>query len=417
MTLPIQTLPIVERWACHNCGMCCHGTTFHLSDEDLRKLREQNWENHPDFRGIKIVTRHGWLQKYYRLGKRPDGACIFLTEDNLCRIHRDFGEAAKPLTCRLFPFQLVPLEKFAYVTLRQYCPSAVADNGRPLAEHFQTIVKLAAEGHLTDKPITLPAIVPGLMRTWDDLLNVAAALDRLMLDDRYPVVRRLVHGLRFCDFLEQQHMNKLDGEQLKILVEALAISLATDKSADDFFNQPRWPDTGARLLFRQILFEYLRLHPDYHTKNTWTERWRVIRGATTFARGKGRLKFTEAYFPATTFEILDQPMGPIPIDVLSPLDRFFEKGTASRQYLLLGDTSWTLVDCFRAMAISHAVAMWLLRLTCGAKPPVMEDVFKVVRAIDRGQGYDGLISRRHKRRIASLNRLGELPRLLAWYSR
>jgi lysine-N-methylase len=60
--------------------------------------------------------------------------CIFLTEDNLCRIHRDLGESAKPLVCRLFPFQLVPLEDFAYVTLRQYCPSAAAERGRRLGE-------------------------------------------------------------------------------------------------------------------------------------------------------------------------------------------------------------------------------------------------------------------------------------------
>ncbi len=58
-------------------------------------------------------------------------------------------------------------------------------------------------------------------------------------------------------------------------------------------------------------------------------------------------------------------MGEIAEDVLRPLDRFYEKGTAAKQYLLLGDTSWTLVDGFRTMAVSHAAAMWLLRLTCG----------------------------------------------------
>ena len=173
MTLPIRTLPIVERWDCHSCGFCCRSTKFKLSDEDLKKLREQQWEKHPDFQGVEIVTQHGRLRKYYQLGKRPDGSCIFLADDNLCRIHKELGEAAKPLVCRLFPFQLVPLEEFAFVTLRQYCPSAVADKGRPLEEHLQYIAQLAEEGKLTLRPITLPAIFPGCTRTWDDLLLVA----------------------------------------------------------------------------------------------------------------------------------------------------------------------------------------------------------------------------------------------------
>ena len=84
-------------------------------------------------------------------------------------------------------------------------------------------------------------------------------------------------------------------------------------------------------------------------------------------------------------------MGEIAEDVMRPLDRFYEKDTAAKQYLLLGDTSWTLVDGFRTMAVSHAAAMWLLRLTCGNREPILEDVFKVLKTIDRGQGCDSLL--------------------------
>ena len=69
MTLPIRTLPIVERWDCHSCGFCCRSTKFKLSEEDLKKLREQKWEDNPDFRGVPIVTQHGWLKKYSSTGK------------------------------------------------------------------------------------------------------------------------------------------------------------------------------------------------------------------------------------------------------------------------------------------------------------------------------------------------------------
>jgi lysine-N-methylase len=417
MTLPIRTLPIVERWDCHSCRFCCRSTKFKLSDDDLEKLRRQGWEEHADFQGVPVVTRHGWLKKYFQLGKRPDGACIFLTEDNLCRIHRDLGEAAKPLVCRLFPFQLVPLEKFAYVTLRQYCPSAVADDGRALEEHLPYVAQLAEEGKLTAKPITLPAIYKGYTRPWEDLLLVTDVLDRMMHDGRHSIVRRLVHCLQFCDLIEIGRFDGINREMLSDLLDTLASTATSEEKISELFEHPRRPERAARLLFRQILFEYLRLHPNYHARPVWGERWRLVRGALGFARGKGRLRFAEEYFPSATFEQLERPLGEISDKLMRPLVRFFEKATASKQYLLLGDTSWTLVDCFRTMAIAHAVAMWLLRLTCGERAPVLEDFFKVVRTIDRGQGYEGLLGNRHKRRIATLSGLGELPRILAWYAR
>ncbi len=366
---------------------------------------------------MPIVTERGWLWKYYQLGKRPDGSCIFLTEDNRCRIHRDLGESAKPLVCRLFPFQLVPLEDFAYVTLRQYCPSAAADKGRPLEEHLQYIAQLAEEGKLTIRPIKLPAIFPGCTRSWKDLLMVAGILDRLMHDERYPVARRLVHGVQFCDLLEKSRLNGIGSDEFAALLEKLAAAASSEEKSGEIFRQARRPEMVARLLFRQILFEYLRLHPDYHAWATWGERWRVIGGAIAFARGKGPLAFAGEHFPATTFSALERPMGEIPEDVMRPLNRFYEKCTAAKQYLLLGDTSWTLVDGFRTMAVSHAAAMWLLRLTCGNRKPALEDVIKVLRTIDRGLGCDFLLGRRHRRRVAFLNRLGELTRLLAWYVR
>ena len=415
MTLPIRTLPIVERWDCHSCGFCCRSTKFKLSDEDLKKLREQKWEDHPDFQGLPIVMEHGWLRKYYSLGKRPDGACIFLTDDNRCRIHRDLGESAKPLVCRLFPFQLVPLEDFAFVTLRQYCPSAAAQQGRPLEEHLQYVAQLAEEGELTMRPIKLPAIFRGCTRPWKELLLVADSLDRLMHDERYPLVQRLSQGLELCNLLEQSGLDGTGSDRLESLLGTL-VNRVTARSWAGFW-LPQRPETAARLLFRQILFEYLRLHPDYHAQATWSERWRLIRGATSFVRGKGSLDFLGDNFPATTFAALEQPLGELAEDIIRPLSRFYEKAAATKQYLLLGDASWTLVDGFRTLAVSHAAAMWLLRLNSGNRKPAMEDVLKVLRTIDRGLGCDWLLGRRHRRRVTFLNRLGQLTRLLAWYAR
>ena len=132
MSRPLVTLPIVERWDCHNCGICCRGSIVPLSGDDLRKLRAQHWEKHPEYGSSPIVVTHGLFRKTHELAKHRDGSCVFLTADGLCRIHAEHGPTAKPLVCQMFPLQLVPLEKSAVLTVRRACPSAAAEQGRTI---------------------------------------------------------------------------------------------------------------------------------------------------------------------------------------------------------------------------------------------------------------------------------------------
>src|SRR5262245_57864013 len=108
MSLPLATLPMAERWDCHQCGICCYGSIVRLSEQDREKLKQQGWDKHPDFRGRRIMVREGWFSSQYNLAQRDNGACVFLTSDGLCRIHKEFGFEAKPLFCQMFPRQIIP---------------------------------------------------------------------------------------------------------------------------------------------------------------------------------------------------------------------------------------------------------------------------------------------------------------------
>ena len=150
MPLPIQPLPMVERWDCHQCGVCCRGSIVPLSDDDLARLKSQKWEERPEFQGHAVVVRESWLGRLSPGAPRADGSCVFLMPDGLCRIHKELGFDAKPLVCRMFPLQIVPRDNVAYVTIRRACPSAAADKGRPVAEQLEFARKLARERHLAD---------------------------------------------------------------------------------------------------------------------------------------------------------------------------------------------------------------------------------------------------------------------------
>src|SRR5687768_7647583 len=97
---PLVPLPILEKWDCHTCGICCKGHTILLDEEDLAKLENQDWGNRPEFAGVPITKKLSLMGSQRVLNQRPDGSCIFLTDDQRCRIHAEFGEPAKPWACR-----------------------------------------------------------------------------------------------------------------------------------------------------------------------------------------------------------------------------------------------------------------------------------------------------------------------------
>src|SRR5262245_3200248 len=102
----MQPLPVIwpnfkdQRYSCHSCTNCCRDLVVHLTLEDRRKIDAQGYAAKL---GAPPYVR---LESSYVLNHGPDGACISLQTDGLCRIHAEHGMAAKPLACHVYPFTL-----------------------------------------------------------------------------------------------------------------------------------------------------------------------------------------------------------------------------------------------------------------------------------------------------------------------
>lgn len=415
MTLPIRSLKLDQRWECCGCGVCCRGSMIPLDGDELERLGQQGWDKHPDYRSTRVVVGKGLWKKRFRLAKRSDGRCVFLKSDGRCRIHEEHGPAAKPLICRMFPFQLVPLDKFAYLTARRSCPSAAADRGRKLGEYRASVRKLTEHARLAPQSARPPAIVGRHRRSWNDTLRVAEGIERLMLDGRYPLVRRLVHGLQFCEAVQMCRLARLPGDELAELLSLLEGTAA--EGAGEFFADRRPPDRTAQLMFRHTALEFLRLHPRFVAQESWGGRLRLAWNSLALARGRGSVPPIDADCPEATFDELERPLGHLGDAVLRPVTAYFEASAASKQYAILGRRGWSVVESFQALALAHPVLLWMLRLVSGDRAPEAEDTIGVVAAIDRGQGSALLAGRRHQRRVGHVARRGELARLVAWYAR
>jgi lysine-N-methylase len=407
-------LPILEKWDCHTCGACCKGHTILLDDEDLDRLKQQGWESRPEFVGTPIVKKLTFFGSQRVLNQRPDGSCLFLTDDKRCRIHAEFGEPAKPWACRMFPYQVSPVGDEFRVTMRRTCPSAAADRGRSLQEHLPFIKELAPKA-IGDGEFPPPPIHGAHHRGWPETRRLTDVLESVLLSERGPLLRRLWVALRIVDLVAEGRPRRLDERQWRELI-GLFVQQA-EAEVGDRLRSRHEPLRAAKLVFRQAAAEYLRFHPNMGDRPSLRQRWTLFRAAISIARGKGDVPAIHPSLPKATFGDLERPLGPLPEDVMRPLDRYFMAITAGLQYCGAGRRGWSVVDGFRALALAYPVAMWALRWISVGRTPTVEDAVQTVVMLDRSHYYPLLLGYRHRKRLDVLSQLGELDRLMLWYAR
>ncbi|HUJ63539.1 MAG TPA: YkgJ family cysteine cluster protein [Kofleriaceae bacterium] len=140
------------RYECRGCAACCKGHGIGIASDQL----------------VPLVARRPELAAFVRrrgdaiTAFNPRDRCWFLADDGLCRIEVEDGRAAKPASCRLFPFNRV--FRAGGITVIDFnsviCPLQLAD-GDGIA-HADVLAELAA--------ITDPAIVGTPLPADDALL-------------------------------------------------------------------------------------------------------------------------------------------------------------------------------------------------------------------------------------------------------
>lgn len=409
MRSKFRTLPIIEQWDCHHCTACCRETTIQLNADDLARLEQQQWDQQPEFRDVQTVRRSLALAGAKVLAHKPDGSCVFLTNAGLCRIHEVFGADAKPFMCRLFPLHVVKTDRETLATVVRSCPSAAADRGRPVEEHLGFLKQVLRDEATTSSAVAAPPIVGRIRRSWDDFYFVAEGIERILVDDRFPLVRRVVHSVRFCNLLEQSKLKRVAPEALVELSEALQELACSD--AGHLF-QDRKPTTKrAGRLFRRLGAHFIRCVPGGRPSRTLGDQWRVMRLSGQLARGKRILPGLHPRFPAIGLDRLERPLGPLTTDVLQPLDRFYKTHAVSKRYAL-GAPGGSLVDSVRRLAFAFPMSMWMLRWLADGREPAADDMVQIVVAMERGVVLPAL-----NRATRYLAQSGELERLIAWYGR
>ena len=255
MPRPGLLLPTLQNWACHNCGGCCREHLIAVTPEERARIEAQGWSETDGIpSGRPLFVPHGTGS---RINHQADGACVFLNPQGLCRIHARFGESAKPLACRLYPYAIHPSGHLITTSLRFSCPSVVQNLGPPVASQRAPIEALASEvvpAAYRNSPA--PPLRRGLAFDWPRITRLLAWIERSLSEPSVSFPLRLQRLLTWLGLLGQAEPEALSdehfGELVKLLYEAAARALPVPETS------PRKPSRLARLMLRQLIAQLLR---------------------------------------------------------------------------------------------------------------------------------------------------------------
>jgi lysine-N-methylase len=406
-------MPSGQNWSCHGCTDCCrHHLVVPLSAAEAARLQQQGWTAAEGVNPSRMIVS-GLGQP--RLGHQPDGACVFLDAAGKCRIHSKFGEAAKPLACRLYPWVIYPAGRKVFAGLRFSCPSAAANQGQPLADHAADVTRLAAEV-LPDDADQLPpppvAAKPGL--DWPDFLRFGQWLETTLAADPAPVALKLLRALHWLEKVERGYLDQISGEGADEILEALVRSAGEKLPA--LPSPAAAPSRFGRLFLRLMVLEHARATTVADRRLASPHRWQLLAASFRFMAGSGRTPALREELKPVRFADIEQPFGPLPPGAEALLDRYFRVKVQSLQFCAKGYHDCSLVEGFRNLALLYPIIIWLSRwlaLSAGRTQLVEADVLKAVSLVDYQYGFAPYVSWRTR----LLHQRNDIVRLCGWYAR
>lgn len=420
MSLPPLQLPTIQNWSCHNCSGCCRQHLIEISEEERQRILDQKWTAKDGVPEGKAVVPHGsgLFKKSWRLAHGSDGGCVFLNDDGLCRIHAKFGEAAKPLACRIYPYALHPAGKKVTVSLRFSCPSVVANVGKPVSENrdeLKKIERLVVPENANKVPP--PRISKNEQLDWPDTLKIVNALHELVTqDDEVGVIERLYRALFVVGLVDQAQFELIRGARMGDFLEIISEAALLEE-----LPQPAQPVGVMQMQFRLLVAHYARKDTVADLDAGFAGRWRLFRAATKFASGRGTAVPLQDCFQEVSFETMEQPFGDFPDEFDEILTRYLSVKLQGMHFCGPAYYDIPLVEGFRSLALVISAMCWIakwLAASDGRSTWTTEDLSKAMAIADHHHGYSPIFgSGGFRRRVNMLAKTDDLLRILLWYAR
>jgi lysine-N-methylase len=354
----------------------------------------------------------------WTLTHRPDGSCVFLTTANRCRLQERFGADVKPFVCRMFPFVLVPAGNHWRVGMRFSCPSAAANQGRPVTDAEADLVQLSQmlEQHLGRSADSAPApmLQPGHQLPWPDVCRIVQVLVEIVEDRGDRLERRLRRCLAVARVCEQKPFLGLQGEKLSKYLRAVRAGVESDvpRQPTDLPSPDR---LLGRVLFRALLAIFARRYRDVYGAARMDKRLGRVIDGWRFVRGRGRVPRINEFLPETSFLAVEQREGLAP-ELDEILERYYVVKLNSLQFFGPPNFDLPLWAGLESLVLTLPMILWLNRAFTDVSAVTATQ--QAIQVVDDHFGGNPMLGFPHiQYLVRTMAQSGELEKLVAWYSR
>jgi Fe-S-cluster containining protein len=186
-------------FTCQSCGDCCRSDwLIGVDDASHRALKDVDWGRYDPalaagekFTRIPLPLVSGERVTFARA---PSGACVFLTDDSRCGIHRHLGYGAKPQVCREFPYHFVETPDGIAAGLSFACSAVLHHRGAPLAQQRSEVADVVAGSARVAKVPDLITLYSGVEIDWPQYRAIEDALLAVLGDEAIAFPRALLTG-------------------------------------------------------------------------------------------------------------------------------------------------------------------------------------------------------------------------------
>lgn len=408
-------LPVNQHFDCESCTHCCRNVVVNVNEQERKRILAAGWQSRMGGQPLFIEYRFRG-KRLHRLAQLPDGRCVFLRDDRLCRLHAESGPRIKPLPCRLFPFVPTPGADGIHLDLRADCPAVAANRGRPLPVHAAQIRDLIRETQICPMK-TIPGWPGGRNLKPEEFRAVAAALLGCLKKSSLGYRGRLRAGCHLLDLLYQVRPEKVQGERFTTLCGTLFGAAVAQ--AETVLPPSNLPARAARL-FREWLFLHALFdepaYLDQGRLSRLARSWRRYRQVRRFGRGMGPVPPVAPGWPETTFEAI-AAVGAAPEEALEPLCRSMAVKLEAHAFAGPGYYGYDLISGLTALWLLPALTGWFGRLaaaSAGRNALTPEDLLTGLRQAHRTFGVSPAFAAVSERlRLRALAREGVPAAILA----
>jgi lysine-N-methylase len=408
----LVTPPGFQRYDCVGCGACCRGRfAIGVTVEERKRIVAQGWDSDPALAGKTLFLPHG---DRYVTAYDEHGACVFLDERGLCRIHAKYGEPAKPLACRLYPFRFIPQGNKVHADIRYDCAEVACNRGRALPEHAPAMRELLALALPAEAAALPPPPLFGRVQLgWGYLTRIVDAVDGLLCAESLDLTRRITGCINLAALLRNPRLTELDEPDFAELLRKVSTKVLDGARTDALARKA--PPGMARVAFRQLLGVYARAD---HRGRPPSLLHRINVSLRMLA-GRGLVPATRPDLPAVPFSTLEASFGLPDGDAAEPLLRCLRMRLLSLGFFGVGFYGRDVLDGLDALLFTYPLQLWFARLFAagdGRTSLTRADTERAIELVDHQHGVSPILNLPTERtRLRFLCERTMLRALVVWY--